>query len=431
MPVAARRYSLILLFPLLAIEGLWAQQEAPEDRIESAGASRIFRRYAPFVRKIQVLEAGSAAKAVIGSGFYVTADGHLVSNYHVVSNLITRPDRYRAELVEENGSTTPVTVLAIDVVHDLAILKVGKHGGPFFKLGPVQKSNGQRLFALGNPKDLGMSIVEGTYNGLLQHTLYPRIHLTASLNPGMSGGPTIDEQGRVVGINVSTEGNQVSFLVPVDRAVTLLAAAQSSDVKDYQPTLKQVGEQLRRHQESYVAELFAGDTKTSEFGPFRVMTQPAPFFRCWGDADREDRQTFETTSHSCSTQDEIYLDRNQTTGAVTVDHELITTTKLNAPRFFALYTQRFSNDNAPYGNEEYVTKWECVTRNVQNDKTQMRTALCLRRYRKFGELYDASLQLAVLGRADVGLVSTLNMSGVTYDNVQKLTAQYLRHVSWR
>jgi hypothetical protein len=61
----------------------------------------------------------------------------------------------------------------------------------------------------------------------------------------------------------------------------------------------------------------------------------------------------------------------------------------------------------------------------------MRSVLCLRRYRKLGELYDAVLKVAVLGRGNVGLVSTLTMSGVTFDNVQRLSQRYLEHVTWR
>ena len=60
-------------------------------------------------------------------------------------------------------------------------------------------AHGARLYSIGNPHDLGISIVEGTHNGLLRHTLYPRIHFTGPINPGMSGGPTITPEGAVVG----------------------------------------------------------------------------------------------------------------------------------------------------------------------------------------------------------------------------------------
>ena len=78
---------------------------------------------------------------------------------------------------------------------------------------------------MGNPLDLGMTILPGTYNGIAGGSFYDRIHFSGSINPGMSGGPVINRNGQVVGINVATAGNQVSFLVPVHKVMDLLAEA--------------------------------------------------------------------------------------------------------------------------------------------------------------------------------------------------------------
>src|ERR1041385_3587102 len=81
---------------------------------QSAATSDIFRRYADHVVKVQVVESGSGAKATIGSGFFVTADGHVVTNYHVISSVISSPSRYRAEVIDSTGAGHAVTVVAID-----------------------------------------------------------------------------------------------------------------------------------------------------------------------------------------------------------------------------------------------------------------------------------------------------------------------------
>ncbi|MEO8336247.1 MAG: serine protease [bacterium] len=419
-----RRITVLVFVTVLAAGELSAQER-------SAATSEVFRRYADHVVKVQVIETGSGAKSSIGSGFFVTPAGHVVTNYHVISSLINSPKRYRVELVDSAGTARAATVLAIDVVHDLAILGTTLTGRPYFTLGAVTIAQGNRLFSLGHPRDLGLSIVEGTYNGLLLHTLYPRIHLTGSLNPGMSGGPTIDEEGRVIGVNVSTAGNQVSFLVPADRAASLLARVLSPTGKPEAPTLAQVGRQLRAYQNVYLRDMFDSATTTIALGPFRVVTQPAPFFRCWGDGSREVELPYERVRHSCATDADIYLDEDQTTGSVTIGHQLITSRTLNASRFSALYSRVFGSEYPLSGEEEYVTNWKCRTRNVQNGKTALRAVLCLRRYRKLGELYDGLLKIAVLGRSDVGLVSTLTMTGVTFDNVNRLVGRYLKQVTWR
>jgi hypothetical protein len=413
--------------PLAAVL-LWAGSLLAQQR--SIATSVVFSRYADRVVKIQVIETGSAAKATIGSGFFVTRSGDVVTNYHVISKLIHDPGRYRAELIDVNGGVHPVSVQGVDVVHDLAVLMTEVRPRAHFSLGAASVAQGNRLYSLGHPEDLGLSIVEGTYNGHLPHTRHARIHFTGSLNPGMSGGPTITEDGRVIGINVATAGNQLSFLVPVERAAALLDQVISRGGEPAR-TLEQVGRQLREHQDVYLRDMFAGETKMVELGPYRLITEPAPFFRCWADATRRQELPYEKIQHHCSTDDYLFIAGDQSTGVVELEHEMISTRKLNSSQFFSLYTTVFTNDNTPGGQEEHVTSWRCGTRNVRNASLPMRAVLCLRRYRKLGELYDGVLKVAVLGRGDSGLVSTLTMSGVTFENVDRLARRYLERISWR
>jgi hypothetical protein len=247
----------------------------------------------------------------------------------------------------------------------------------------------------------------------------------------MSGGPTIAEDGRVVGVNVSTAGNQLSFLVPVERAAALVERVLSPNGRPPARTLEQVGRQLREYQDVYLQDMLVGETKTVALGPYRVVTAPAPFFRCWGDATRPEELPYEKVQHRCSTDDYVFIAGDQSSGIVELEHELISTRKLNATRFFSLYSTVFAQDNTPGGEEEHVTSWRCGTRNVRHDATAMRAVLCLRRYRKLGELYDAVLKVAVLGRRDAGVVSTLTMSGVSFENVDRLSRRYLERISWR
>jgi hypothetical protein len=180
----------------------------------------------------------------------------------------------------------------------------------------------------------------------------------------------------------------------------------------------------------YLADLFSGDLNTVDIGRYRVATQPAPFFRCWGDASQRTELLYHTAEHSCSTDDYVFIAEDQQSGVIDVTHEFVTTTALSAARFFALYTGILETDNTPSGTEEHVTSWRCGTRNLRNTDTALRAILCLRRYRKLGELYDAVLKVAVLGQRDSGLVSTLTLSGASFENVDRLTNRYLEHIAW-
>lgn len=395
-----------------------------------AAASDVFRRYADHVVKVEVSERGSGAKASLGSAFFVTPRGHLVTNYHVIAKLVHDSARYHASLVDVHGRT-PVTVLALDVVHDLAVLGSERRPATFFRLGPVTLAQGRRLYALGHPRDLGLAIVEGTYNGRLEHTLYERIHFTGSLNPGMSGGPAITGAGVVVGVNVATAGNQVSFLVPVERAAALVAAVTRPGYQPPASLLATVGDQIREYQDAYVRSLFADSVPTVELGSYRVPTQPAAFFRCWADAERDEDEPYEVVEHTCSTDDYIYLTRDHSSGVVEFDHRLLTSERLNRFRFSALYTDQYRQRGIGLvGGADEVTSFRCRTRNVTNAGLTFKTVLCVRRYRKFPGLYDAVLRAAALGHPDTGLVTTLTMSGVSFDNAVLLARRYLGSVSW-
>ena len=284
----------LVALPVLAQRARQAPSAAPEPEGETPA---VFRRFAGQVVKVQVVEVRSGAKTVTGSGFFVTAAGHVLTNYHVVSDYVRTPGHYRAELVDSTGETKPVSVVAVDVVHDLAVLATGQPAAHFFALEPVSIAQGLRLYSLGHPGDLGIAIVEGTFNGRLPHTLYPRIHFTGSINPGMSGGPTITLAGRVVGVNVATSGNQQSFLVPVDDATQLLPRALASPPRPADSLLAAVGNQLLAYQETYLQRLFKDSVPPVTLGSLKVPTRPASFFNCWGDADDHGDEPWETVHH--------------------------------------------------------------------------------------------------------------------------------------
>ncbi len=391
--------------------------------------SDVFERYADRVVKVQVIETGSAAKSGIGSAFFVTPEGHLVTNYHVISELLQSPGRYRAEYVDRGGVARKVEVLAVDVVSDLAVLGTGVRVPQAFALERTAVPQGARLYSLGHPQDLGLSIVEGTYNGPLAHTRHARLHFTGSINPGMSGGPAITADGRVIGINVATAGNQLSFLVPVQQAVALVARALDPAASPAR-TLEQAGAALRDDQEAWLGDLLTGSPRSITLGPWRVVTEPAPTFRCWADAERQKENPYELVYHRCDTDDDVFLAGEHITGTVSIEHQLLTSRTLNAAQFYALYSARFSGVDPPMGGFEHVTSWRCESRNVRQETTMMRAVLCLRGYRKMDGLYDGLLKVAMLGRRNVGLISTLTVAGASVQNIRQLTTRYLERLQW-
>lgn len=420
----------ILLFMLVIAAAL---PSAARAQIAPVATPEIFKQFSEHVVKIEVVETGSAAKAAIGTGFYASGAGHIVTNYHVVSKLIHTPERYRIDVIDGSGDAAQAAVLAVDVVYDLAVLRTQRRPKSHLALEAAAVAQGTRLYSLGYPRDLGLTIVEGTYNGLLQHTLYPKVHFTGSLNPGMSGGPTLTQAGRVVGVNVATEGEQIGFLVPAARVSALLAlTAKSGKPPAPDGFLAEVGRQIRANQARYLAGMFSKTTPSVALGPYSLPTKPADFFRCWADALRRKDLPYAAVTHDCSTDDYIFVSSEQSSGIVRFTHQMLSTEALNPPQFYTLYSGQFQAGNAAlFGNEEEVTPFRCRTRNVRSETGKLRAVLCARQYIKLPGLYDAVFRAATIGATNVGLVTTLSLSGASYDNVQALTRRYMENIRWR
>ena len=400
-------------------------------RPDSLTASGVYRRYADEVVRVQVVEQSSSAKAGVGSGFFVTATGGIVTNYHVIAPLVTDPDRYRAEITDTHGHTLRLSLLAIDVVHDLAVLTSTARPAAFFALTPTTVTNGTHLYSLGHPLDLDLSVVEGTYNGLLDYALYPKIHFTGAINPGMSGGPALTATGAVVGINVSTEGEEVAFLVPADRARELVSRAFAPGYVQPHAFLPVVAAQLREYQDTYLPQLFADSTPVIALGPYTLPTRPRSFFRCWADATEERTAMFRRTDHRCSTEDDVFISEDQSSGEISMHHELLTSTELGRVRFAHLYaTHLATRTKDGSGSEDDVTSYRCETHNVRSNGLTLRAALCVRAYRKLDGLYDAKFVVATLGAPTTGLISDLTMTGVTFDNAQSAARRFLHLIRW-
>jgi S1-C subfamily serine protease len=424
-PVRRRRATLpcSALFAIAAAQGAQAQV--------NAGAADVFREFADRVLELQVVEVASGAKAEVGSAFYVSLQGHLITNYHVVAKVVHDAERYRAELVDRDGAVRPVEIGALNVVDDLAVVRVEGTPPGHFGLEGAPTAHGARLYSLGNPFDLGIAIVEGTYNGLLQHTLYPRIHFSGALNPGMSGGPTITPAGAVVGVNVSTAGNEVSFLVPRERASALLDRVLTPGYRPPSDFLPLVAEQLLAYQEEYVGALFGEGGDSVVLGPYHLPTQPAEFFNCWADAERSDDAPFEIVTHACSTDDYVFVSRDHASGIVEFRHRVFESEQLNRFQFAALASAEFQGAEwVSMAGVEDVTPFRCRTRNVEHEGLRLRTAFCLRRYRKLDGLYDAVLRAATIGGSSHGLVTTLTLSGVSRQNAARVAQRYLERITW-
>ena len=216
----------------------------------SAAAESIYAVARPGLLQIRTLVEAAGRQSTIGSGFLVSSDGLAVTNYHVVSQYALEPKTYRLEFARPDGSQGALKLLAIDVANDVAIVKLDGTDLPHLEFDQAaledKSPRGERLYAMGNPLDLGFTIVEGTYNGFVEKSYNPRVHFTGAINPGMSGGPAVTAAGKVAGINVAKrlDGELVSFLVPASKASALFERAKTEPPLDLAHVRDEIDRQL-------------------------------------------------------------------------------------------------------------------------------------------------------------------------------------------
>ena len=178
-------------------------------------------------------DQGSQKKTIGGgSGFFITSDGYILTNRHVV-------DDSQAEytVVTNDGKEYEAKVLARDPVRDVAVIKVDGSDFPIATLGNSDNLKiGQTVVAIGNSLgEFSNSVSRGIVSGLRRNLnagsgygeterLTDIIQTDAAINPGNSGGPLLDVNGNVIGVNVAVaQGAQnVGFALPINQTKRII-----------------------------------------------------------------------------------------------------------------------------------------------------------------------------------------------------------------
>ncbi|HEY2329432.1 MAG TPA: trypsin-like peptidase domain-containing protein, partial [Verrucomicrobiae bacterium] len=167
----------------------------------------------------------------LGSGFFINADGYLITNFHVIEGEteISVEVYHQKDGQLDRETYKQVKIIAINKFHDLALLKIEDKDAPKFKyvtLGNADALNvGDAVFAIGSPLGLERTVTQGilsTKTRQMEGNLY--LQTSTQINPGNSGGPLFNLAGEVVGVtNMKiTMGEGLGFAIPVELVKTFL-----------------------------------------------------------------------------------------------------------------------------------------------------------------------------------------------------------------
>jgi serine protease Do len=192
------------------------EENAEPLRQISLGSQMVFRKIRPSVVSILAVSRDADRPQAQGSGVAISTDGYIVTNHHVIKD-------FERVYVEIEGRRRQVAeIIGSDELTDLAVIKVDATD-----LVPAEWGNsdllevGSMVWAIGSPFGLQNSVTSGIVSSIERHgnanPYQEFLQTDAAVNPGNSGGPLVDESGRVVGINTLIYGHRyqgISFAVP-------------------------------------------------------------------------------------------------------------------------------------------------------------------------------------------------------------------------
>jgi serine protease Do len=215
---------------------------APTQFYYTGGRAAAARDVQDLVKQIGEAVVQVRTPSGLGSGFFINADGYLITNFHVIQGEteISVEVYHRRDGQLDRETYKQVKIIAINKFQDLALLKIEDKNAPKFKFVTLGNSDalsvGDSVFAIGSPMGLERTVTSGilsTKTRELEGELY--LQTTAQINPGNSGGPLFNMAGDVIGItNMKIMfGEGLGFAIPVELVKNFLdhrdAFAYSTD----------------------------------------------------------------------------------------------------------------------------------------------------------------------------------------------------------
>ena len=223
------RYPLLVALSLFCGFAANADEPSLEDRIIS-----VSEQVKPSVVFVQaIVRVNDRKTEVTGSGVIASAEGLVVTNYHVVE----RADKVEVT-VQGRKQPYPAEVIGNDKQTDLAVLRIKPEAPlPAAHFGKIEEVRvGQWVLAIGNPYGLDGTVSLGIVSAKGRNLEIPEllndfIQTDAMIDRGSSGGPLVDLEGRVIGINSRGQGRGIGFTIPVDTVLDVLAQISDGGIE--------------------------------------------------------------------------------------------------------------------------------------------------------------------------------------------------------
>lgn len=402
-------------------------------------AKKILQQTNSIVR-IQVQSKLGKEKISVGSGAFLTSDGLMLTNYHVISSHFIDPlntvvifsigkslDEYEAQLE------------SVDLVNDLALIRPVKNiEAKPLTIGTNELQRGDKLYSVGFPHNWSMTMIDGIYNGFMEKQIVPHYLVSQALSSGMSGGPTFSEDGKLVAINVAAT-SKLSILIPVKSALELLknysTEQPTEDKNKYIQKINNIREKAIQRYSLFSDQLLDKviNSKNINIGSFSLPFKNS-LFECWSKQSNSQYQVnldrikiipkkeLVQTQRSCSTQDNIFLQDSNTISQILfntyhyeqpVDTNPLVLWKTIEKKFNLI---ALGND---YSIKAYLGK--CFYKNVTNKKKYLqKMQICIAPLKETNKLWQVQISQILYDNLNQAVIVDSSFDGFTEKSINKI-----------
>lgn len=423
-------FALAICTPLLAAFATAKPVVADES------ATQILAELRPSVVKVVIVSTTSGSEVGNGTGFVAGSDTLLVTNYHVASKHVLLPNQFRLDYVANDGSKGNLRVVALDVVNDLALLRLDKPliGGVPIKMSQRTLNKGNTVLSMGYPLQKGLTIVSGTNNGQAEDGYHKRLHYSGAVNAGMSGGPAVDGVGSLVGVNVAymLDAQLVSLLIPAERVKQLIDRPLINVTSDADYWRSEVGRQLHRNADVLLATLIEKPLPTRKFDTYISVDFEPLGYKCGGvRVEPSGKYRHDLDGRVCRTESSVYVDGNTSVGSIELYTGIRTNRGMSALRFADVRATNFKlKKDFADDPQKNRTGFECVEKLLKVNNLRAKSVACLRRDHRFEDLYDMFFIMHSVESDRQSMQVRVEMTAMPYAGTQAMIKRVMEGVQW-
>jgi len=202
--------TILFFIPILCFRGITQGKEP----------SAIFEEASPAVVVINVLKSSNTLSQ--GSGFVVTGEGAILTNFHLLSGGRIKDVQVKLK----DGKVFPVKeIIAVNRNRDVCVIKIEANKLPVFSLGDSDSLvPGQKVLVIGSPEGYDYTISDGLFSQIRRMYDMNFLQFSAPVSGGSSGGPLLDMEGKVVGIvsGGDSDGQNINMAIPINEVKELI-----------------------------------------------------------------------------------------------------------------------------------------------------------------------------------------------------------------